>query len=526
MVLVVSCFSGCIFDDIFSDDSTKFSLKSWSISDDEGFPSLNIVFSCSDRVTLKLYDPDSSLVDSEFFLNGNDETILHLSSYGETIDSGMYSLKVYDKKNDKISTKTFLIDSPDLTILSCSQRWWEREAYIGGYSLMGLEMLVKNNGDTPVYPHAVEISVGLDIISGVVIPCVVLPGEIEYIDCFVYNRSAPKENSFTVSLRDRYNNVVSSGSFSFNVMSNVQVKEFSWKYKSYLNREIELPYLDFLYNYYTSVDRTQHEDYSVYVFDQIDDTYLEIVAESIMFGFSSEKDVDKINFVVSFVQNLKYREDCPTDDSYEYPRYPIETLFNNNTGGGDCEDKAILTAAILYYLGYDVALLRLPDHMAVGVSLSENALPSKDFFIDSYYFLETTTKGHEVGDIPEEWESPSELTVYPISSRSLLLHTWRNNTLTYYTKTDAGDFAKVTIFVENLGLETANNILIEGIFSTQTGEEYNLEQESISSLEPGMKESITIMVDIPKGLKTWFKTRVVLDGEVVDERESASPFFI
>ena len=49
----------------------------------------------------------------------------------------------------------------------------------------------------------------------------------------------------------------------------------------------------------------------------------------------------------------------------EYPRYPIETLVDNE---GDCEDTAILTASLLNLMGYDAVLLDVPEHMAVGIS--------------------------------------------------------------------------------------------------------------------------------------------------------------
>ena len=63
-----------------------------------------------------------------------------------------------------------------------------------------------------------------------------------------------------------------------------------------------------------------------------------------------------------FVQEIPYEEeiDC------EYPQYPIETLVNDK---GDCEDKSILCASFLDLLGYNVSLLSLPNHMAVGVNI-------------------------------------------------------------------------------------------------------------------------------------------------------------
>ncbi|HHG85782.1 MAG TPA: hypothetical protein ENJ82_13625, partial [Bacteroidetes bacterium] len=59
-------------------------------------------------------------------------------------------------------------------------------------------------------------------------------------------------------------------------------------------------------------------------------------------GFS---DWQTVNFIISFVQYLDYK-----DEEGEYPRYPAETLVE---GAGDCEDTSILLSALLRELGYD-----------------------------------------------------------------------------------------------------------------------------------------------------------------------------
>jgi len=210
-------------------------------------------------------------------------------------------------------------------------------------------------------------------------------------------------------------------------------------------------------------------------------------------------------------------------NSLEYPNYPIETLFKNKCGG-DCEDKAILTASLLDFIGFDTALIRLPNHMAVGVKLSESDVPNYDFYQDDYYYLETTTAGKPVGFIPNDYKSPSESTLYLISSRPLLFHNWKGGSITIYTNTEIGDFVKVTTIIENKGKTTANNIIIKGVFTTSYDFEEKSEQETISSLEPGMKKKVILSVDVPKYSTTWFKTLIYLDGKVVDEKESASSF--
>ena len=528
LCLVVTVFlfvslSGCILEDLFSTDigTTSFSLNSWYVCDDDGFPGINLVFSCSDYVIIKLFDPNNVQIDSDYFFNGKKEAVFHLSSYGEIVTPGSYNLRVYDKNNDWIYQNSFSFEGSDLSILSCDQKWWERESYIGGYTLIGLNMMVKNKGDTPVYPYKVDMVMDSSSFSGVVLPAVVLPGGSQEIDCVIYKHGATE--NFTVTLEDRYGNVIGSDSFSAKVVGNVTVEEFSWSYDD-LNRRPKIPMDESLYDYYNSLDRVQHEDYGLYIFDPYDDPYIDLLVDSIMFGFTSDNDVEKINYAASFVQHLEYKKDSDADSSYEYPRYPVETLFNGGSGGGDCEDTAILTACILDNMGYTVALIRLSDHMAVGVSLSENMLPDYEYYTGSYYFLETTKEGKHVGFVPNEYKSSTEIEVFPISSKPLLIHRWRDNNLTIYTKTDIGDFVKVTIVVENLGRINAKNVNVEGAFYTENGLELNTKMNRISFLEPYTKKEITLKADIPKTMKTWFKTRIYFDGEMVDEKKSASPF--
>jgi hypothetical protein len=354
--------------------------------------------------------------------------------------------------------------------------------------------------------------------SGRMLSATLLPNEIKNVDCSIYVGSAPKNSTFFASLNDALGNTLASDSFSISLENNVPTKEFKWTYGD-RNPWLKIPNTEFLFDYYIGVNRTLEEDYSLYVFDPYDDSYVDLVVDQLGFVSGEESNVGKINFVASFVQSLEYKKDSPTNDSFEYPRYPVETLFNDDEGGGDCEDKAILTASILDQMGYDVALFRFPNHMAVGVELIET-LSGYEHYTGNYYFLETTTLGKPLGFIPNGYKSLSNLTVYPISSRPLLFHNWKNSSLTNFND----ELVKVTLIVENLGSATAENVLVKGGFYTQYGLELNPKTSVISLLKPMMKEEITFTVDIPPGLTTWFKTRIYLDNEVVDEQESASPF--
>jgi hypothetical protein len=99
--------------------------------------------------------------------------------------------------------------------------------------------------------------------------------------------------------------------------------------------------------------------------------------------------------VIAFVQTMKYKN----DGTYEYPRYPIETLVEK---GGDCEDTAILLEAILKELGFDCVLVSPNKHMGVGIALkyeiSGTAFEHRNKY---YYYIETTSAGWGIGDYPD-----------------------------------------------------------------------------------------------------------------------------
>ena len=83
----------------------------------------------------------------------------------------------------------------------------------------------------------------------------------------------------------------------------------------------------------------------------------------------------------------------------------------------------------------------------------------------TYYFLETTTEGKLCGFIPNEYrELTSEVYIHPVSDRPLLDHSWQDGTITIFTSTERGDFVKVKLFVENIGISTAENIIVEASF--------------------------------------------------------------
>jgi hypothetical protein len=188
---------------------------------------------------------------------------------------------------------------------------------------------------------------------------------------------------------------------------------------------------------------------------------------------------------------------------------------------GDCEDKAILVAAILDALDFDVSLIRLPNHMAVGVHLDEN-LTAFDYYIDEYYYLESTRFPSPLGSIPNEYQDLTNISLHPLFSRPLLVHSWKN--ATRFTGTDDSDYVKLKIIVENLGRETAYSVEIQGAFYSQNTVSFNQESTTIPVISPQTKQIIDLQVNVPQHIPTTLKTKIFLDNMLLHEKESSGQF--
>ncbi len=111
---------------------------------------------------------------------------------------------------------------------------------------------------------------------------------------------------------------------------------------------------------------------------------------------ASLSDIDKANYVLSFVQSVKYTLDEDSRGKSEYFKYPYETLFDKT---GDCEDTAMLYAAIMKALGYDVVIFELYNpsvggHAAVGLNVNGASGDYYTYGGVKYYFCETAADGY------------------------------------------------------------------------------------------------------------------------------------
>ncbi|MEZ5014637.1 MAG: hypothetical protein R2794_10130 [Chitinophagales bacterium] len=194
---------------------------------------------------------------------------------------------------------------------------------------------------------------------------------------------------------------------------------FSWQYESDA------------YLYYKSLPR-EYNDYTVYVQEaqrypviaSLTDYFKKIAAEH------NYSDWQLVECMIAFVQNLRY----VSDGTYEYPRYPLETLVDK---GGDCEDSAILLDAMLRALGFESILISPEKHMGVGIALRYPISGTAyTYGGKQYYYIETTGAGWGIGVYPEHLSK--NVTVYDTGAAddARLLSEY-SYTFKKYTKPDA-----------------------------------------------------------------------------------------
>jgi hypothetical protein len=506
IILIISIISGCIFH-----EETIFNILSSEIIDDDGFPSLKIGFNVNEVITVKLINPNNQEIIFDKLYSCQNELVIPLDSYLKNPQPGNYKFEVYDKNNNIIYNKVYNFRKADLSIISIEGQWWKENK---DYSLIGIIITIKNNGDLPLYPYSLDLTIDDKSTSALILPTAVLPEETKTISCYldqgliIYGK-----NNYIISIYDENNNLLIESSQELVPEENVLIQNFNWDYNG--KKEINIPLPQFLHDYYSELDRPNVNDYGSYVLNPYDDPYLSLIKDSLLSTVGDIDDVSKINLIASFVQSLDYQEDDPQNISVEYPRYPIELLDKKPC---DCEDKAILAGNILMLMGYNVSLLDIPYHMVVGVHLDENLI-EYDYYIDEYYYLETTNKGRTLGQF---YNTPRKVTVYPLTSRPLLHQEWKK--AEGIVINGRVDYVKLKLVVENLGNIASDDIKITSAFYSSEDKEYNLIETNLSSIKPGEKKQLDIQLTTPHGISTILKTQIYMNGIFVEEKESETKF--
>ena len=122
------------------------------------------------------------------------------------------------------------------------------------------------------------------------------------------------------------------------------------------------------------------------------------MAENLTVFTQGMSDLARAEFVLKFVQSIPYVEDKVSKGQRDYWKFPVETLWEKN---GDCEDHAVLLAALLKALGYDVVLHHVyvyqgsklvSGHVAVGVVVEGGSGYSTIIDGKEYFYCEGTAE--------------------------------------------------------------------------------------------------------------------------------------
>jgi predicted transglutaminase-like cysteine proteinase len=290
-------------------------------------------------------------------------------------------------------------------------------------------------------------------------------------------------------------------------------KSFNWSYWRF--RDITWTWSaripTSLYQHYTSKPRPSTENYAVYATDEndreiIDDLAHTLVGQAETLGLD---DYETIHFIAAFVQHLAYKTDQETTGFDDYARYPIETLVEE---GGDCEDTAILLGKIMVALDYDVVLVRLPAHIALGVLEEEKFAGTYYPYEDKHYFyLETTGEAGRIGMVPEEYKGQLAY-IYNFSPRPVVVHSW--------TGQRRQDSYQLRVTVENQGTAAADGCSVVAGFDAGNERLWNRTQSGTFDLEPGDRVGITMTLSLPQKEHTRLLVYVVRNGKSLDKSHS------
>jgi hypothetical protein len=170
------------------------------------------------------------------------------------------------------------------------------------------------------------------------------------------------------------------------------------------------------HGYIQDINGPRYSDRRRYIYEALDEGLADefgriLHSEAEENGITGDR--EQVEFLIDFVQNLPYIPDDVSTGYDDYTKRHIETLVD---GGGDCEDSAIMLASLLSSepFGYGTALILPPGHAALGVKGSDD-LEGVYYEHEGtrYYYIETTGRGWNVGEIPDEYRG-EEAYVQPI----------------------------------------------------------------------------------------------------------------
>ncbi|HEY3422773.1 MAG TPA: hypothetical protein VGK13_06400 [Methanocellaceae archaeon] len=305
-------------------------------------------------------------------------------------------------------------------------------------------------------------------------------------------------------------------------------RNFTWVYKDvewHYNAKVS----ENIYAFYRNKPHDWTTNYANYALSGQDRPFLQEMANQFKKvgadnGFSQ---YDDAMIVAIFVQSLPYTDDLTTTGQAEYPRYPLETIVDN---GGDCEDKAILASALLHEMGYDVVLLKFPDHMAVGVDLPAGvSLPNNeppmyyDYHGKRYYYLETSDTTWDIGQIPDELRNAAPK-IYLMAKDPTVEMDF--STTLYSSDLDSIQYS-VHCTVKNDGPGVANNVKVHmmALAPERGADQFWLPDQQFvpGDLEENQTISLDGILKIPRDHATQIE--IVASGDNIESLEQFTDSF-
>ncbi|MCQ1537581.1 hypothetical protein FTO68_01045 [Methanocalculus taiwanensis] len=199
------------------------------------------------------------------------------------------------------------------------------------------------------------------------------------------------------------------------------------------------------YNYFAILprDKPGPEDY---VMSDRGRAELHLIIEDFISLAASRKlnENQRRDLIISFVQSLPNNHWGAVRDYDDYPKYPLQTLYD---GGGDSQDTTILLASLLNLLNYQASLFETPRHYAVLLPLTEadkannlvyvyqkdantilkgNYLDEdnniRDYYQNrpdviksSYVYIESNIPGYPIGTLPAQFRSVFVQSLYDVN---------------------------------------------------------------------------------------------------------------
>lgn len=289
------------------------------------------------------------------------------------------------------------------------------------------------------------------------------------------------------------------------ISSNDIKREFSWissgrnwKWVTYISNSD--------YKYYSSLSR-MIEDEAIYINNTIDDIYFKNLANN--FKEAQQKynlsNKEVLELAINLVQSINYKSDKESKSRDDYFKYPLETLVDMN---GDCEDTSILLAAILKEMGYEVILLNLPEHMAVGIK--DTGYLTGNYYTyqgNKYYYIESGSIWN-IGTIP-----------YSIKDRNAQVISLQPKPILYYNCfiKESSVFYNVETTVYNKGTSKATNVQVHATYEIVNNNYEQIFKSESVNIEPNKNYTLNVYLPHLGGIIGKIRIKILNNNETIND---------